>query len=162
MLAQLSDDDKQVFEDLLLRLKQVKGDISLLSPDDIKLVQSMEKKYGDPIEPVESNKTQSNPTIAILETPFAGQVRQIIARDLGAKFPMEEDAVAFVFENKWLPIECQDEKLSEDLYKKFERDINEANHWQKELTGGTEDNKMAVGLAWFMVIFQLNKRLSES
>ena len=168
MLAQLSDDDKQVFEELSHRLKQVNGDISKLTADDIKLIQSMESKYGESIGQV--NKEQVKPGLeeGILGTGFAQHVRQIIARDLGAKFPLEEDAVAFVFESKWLPLDCQDKELSDNLYNKYEMDINEANQWREDLVdeakegSNEETRKMALGLAWFMVVFQLYKRLSES
>jgi len=165
MIAQLSEDDKQVFEALSLRLKQVKGDINLLSEDDIKLIQQMEKKYGDSISSVGQasidNSKSNTPAVNILDTPFAAQVRQIIARDLGAKFPQEEDAVAFIFENKWLPVDCQDKSIANDLYQNFELDIREANQWREDLGDKSQDKSMALGLAWFMVIFQMHKRLSE-
>ncbi len=166
MLAELSDDDRHIFDQLSNRLKQSGGDISKLSADDLELIKLMESKYGEAIEQtnkkfVAQNKVNEKQTVNILDMPFAQQVRQILARELGAEFPLEEDAVAFVFENKWLPIECQDEKLAEDLYNRFEKDIVEANHWREELVDAASDKKMAVGLAWFMVIFQLHKRLTE-
>jgi hypothetical protein len=162
MLAQLSDDDKQAFEELSHRLKLVNGDISQLSPDDIKIIQSMENKYGESISQVNKEQVKPNLNEGILASGFAQHVRQIIARDLGSKFPLEEDAVAFVFDNKWLPVDCQNNDLSNDLYEKYKLDIDEVNQWRKDLGDVAKDNKMALGLAWFMVVFQLNKRLSES
>ena len=163
MLSALSDADKKSFEDLSKRLKVVKGEISLLSKDDLKLIESMEKRYGDKIRNVKHNTSEKNNSTKaeLLDTPFAIQVRQIIARDLGAKYPLEEDALTFVFENKWVPVDCQDKALVEDLYQRFETDINEANQWREELGDVVTDKAMAVGLAWFMVVYQLYKRLNS-
>lgn len=163
MLSELSDDDKKSFEDLTERLKIASGDISLLSAEDLKLIGSMELKYGDKIRNVNQKNLANDKSqqVELLDTPFAAHVRQIIARDLGAKFPLEEEALAFVFKTKWKPVDCQEANLVEDLYQRFEADIKEANQWREELGDVVNDKAMALGLAWFMVVFQLNKRLND-
>lgn len=163
MLAELSEEDRLVFEELSKKLKQVNGDIERLSSEDIQLIQSMESKYGKAINQTHTeyqNKNEDFIQEDILDSSFAQQVRQILARDLAAKFPSEEEVVAFVFENKWLPIDCQDEKLANELYQRYEADILDANQWRNDLVDSSSDKKMALGLAWFMVVFQLNKRLN--
>ncbi len=160
MLSQLSEEDKVIFDSLAQKLKTVNGDVSLLSEDDLTLIKNMEEKYGDKIRDSQNaDSLNSSSTESVLDTPFAEQVRQILARDLVNKFPIEADAVNFVFENKWLPIDCQNEELVADLFEKFKQDIILCNQWRNDLVTVEEDIKMAVGLAWFMVIYQLQQRL---
>ncbi|MGX5173607.1 hypothetical protein ACUR5C_06235 [Aliikangiella sp. IMCC44653] len=163
MLKQLSEEDKAIFESLSDKLKAIDGDFSKLSTEDRKLIAEMESKYAEKIKAAHQQETEAATEVAsnLLNLPFAQHVRQILARDLGDKFPLEEDAVAFVFENKWLPLDCQDPALVNELFTRFEQDISEANQWREDLLAVDADKKMAVGLAWFMVIFQFHKRLSE-
>ncbi len=165
MLAQLSESDQQKFDSLANKLKVLDGDISRLSPEDKVLIVNMEKKYSEQLKQAHKsatseNKQQNQNDIDILTLPFAQHARQILARDLGEKFPIEEDAVAFAFDNKWLPIECRDKSLAEDLFEKYQQDILETNQWRQELLEVGADRVMAVGLTWFMVVFQLNKKLN--
>ena len=166
MLSHLSDEDKVIFAELSERLSAVDGDISKLQESDLKLIADMEQKYGEQIRASHDNtnnqpNTSQSPSMEeILDSPFGQHVRQILARDLVNEFPMEGDAVRFVFENKWIPVDCQEESLVETLYQKYEEDIKLCNQWRDELVAVNEDKKMAVGLAWFMVIFQLNERLN--
>ena len=158
MLAQLSDEDKAVFNQLAERLAEANGDINLLSDEDRNLISSMETKYGEKIRQTHDQSATAQ-QLDILETPFAQYVRQILARDLVNQFPLEEDAVRFAFENRWLPVDCQQDDLIDDIYSRFEEDIKLSNQWREEMVAVAQDKKMAVGLAWFMVIFQLNERL---
>ncbi|WP_196138497.1 hypothetical protein [Aliikangiella sp. G2MR2-5] len=161
MIAKLSDEDKLIFNDLAEKLKKVDGKVELLSEDDLLLIREMESKYGSEINKVHEEESSTPDEIDLLRTGFAQFVRQILARDLVKEFPMEGDAVGFVFENKWLPIDCQDDSLVSDVFEKYREDIIEANQWRDELVSVDDDKKMAVGLAWFMVVYQLNKRLNE-
>lgn len=164
MLSLLSEEDRHRFIELSERLKQLNGDISQLSDDDLQLIKLMEGKYGDAIN--QTHKKQSdNSSVnnlaeeSFLSTPFAHRVRQILARDLGHQYPLEENAVIFAFDNKWQPPECLDEGLINSFYSDFELDIIDANKWNKEMVEIQSDKKMAVGLAWFMVIYQLYQRV---
>jgi len=163
MMSHLSDEDRAIFAELAERLSRVNGDVEKLTEEDLQLISAMEQKYGDKIR--ESHQSSSADKSAeedtILETPFAQHVRQILARDLVNEIPMEEDAVKFVFENKWLPIDCQDDELVDDLFKRYEDDIKLCNKWREDLVAIEEDKKMALGLAWFMVIYKLNERLNS-
>lgn len=166
MIAQLSDEDKNIFLSLSEKLKAANGRLENLSESDLNIIQSMEEKYGEKINQVqqEIHNEQVEPELSasdILELPFAQWVRQVMARDLAAEYPIEEDAVNFIFENKWLPIDCQDESLSLDVYNKYQEDVVFANQWRESLVSTETDHKMALGLAWFMVIFQLHKKLTE-
>jgi hypothetical protein len=160
MLKLLSDEDKVIFERLSQKMKMTGGNIALLSEEERSLIAQMESKYGEKINKTHQEHQTTESVVDILEMPFALYVRQILARDLGEQIPEEELAVKFVFENKWLPIDCQDERLIESLFERFESDIYEVNQWRKDLVGIESDKKMAVGLAWFMVIYQMNQRFN--
>ncbi|TQV71376.1 hypothetical protein FLL45_19665 [Aliikangiella marina] len=159
MLVLLSEEDRAAFEQLAQKMKQVNGDVSLLSVEDRQMIQLMEAKYGEQINQTH-NKANQFENFDILELPFAQHVRQLLARDLGEKYPTEEDAVRFAFENKWLPVDCQDQNLVAELYERFGEDIKEMNQWRNEMVETQSDPKMALGLAWFMIIFKLNERLN--
>ena len=159
MLSLLSEQDRVLFEKLAEKMQQINGDISLLSDEEKKLIQQMEQKYGEQINQTHSKTAQST-ELDFLEIPFAIHVRQILARDLSEKFPMEEDAVRFAFENKWLPVDCKDDNLVAELLERFAEDIREMNQWRNDMVETQSDPKMALGLAWFMVVFKLNERLN--
>lgn len=159
MIALLSDADKKVFEQLSEKLKQINGDLAKLTSEELNLIKQMEAKYGDKINQT-NQQFQQTSELDLLEFPFAQYVRQVLARDLGDEFPQEEDAVAFAFNNKWLPLECQNENLVEELFSRFEDDITEINQWRNAMVEVKSDKRMAVGLSWFMVIFQLNQRFN--
>jgi hypothetical protein len=173
MIEQLSEQDQAIFTDLAIRLKQVNGDISQLNQDELELIKSMESKYGEKINQAHAKASPDNlkskqrqnrvhERVDLLETPFAQMVRQIIARDLGAQFPLEEDAVAYVFNNKWLPLDCKDKAMAKDLYQRYKLDIDEANQWRQDLGDKANDLTMAIAMTWFMVVFQMYKRLNQS
>lgn len=163
MISKLSDEDKKSFAQLASKLKEVDGDTSKLSEDELKLISEMEKKYAgqfDDIDlPQEIDAAQST-SEDILNTPFASYSRQILARDLKVQFPKEEDAVKFAFQNKWLPNEFKENASSEQLFEEYKQDICDANQWREEVVGVESDKRMAVGLTWFMVIFKLNEKLN--
>ncbi len=169
LLSQLSDEDKQAFVALSDRLKEVAGDMSRLTDTDFELIKLMEKKYSQAInqtvagESLASNELQVEKISedSILSMPFTDYVRQTLARDLSQRFPQEEDAIQFAFDSKWLPLDLQENSLIEDVYQRFEADIIEINQWRKDLVTIESDKKMALGLAWFMVIFQLKKRFVD-
>ena len=168
MFNQLSEADRSLFNSLAEKLKQAKGNIDLLSQEDMETIKLMEKKYASKINQVafsESLKQSSaiEPEVIdefeLLATPFAQHVRQLLARDLGNEFPTEEEAVIYAYENKWLPIDCQNEELALKFFQRFEQDILKANQWRSEFSEISKDAKMSLGLAWFMVIFQLHERM---
>lgn len=170
MIEQLSDEDKLVFSQLAEKLNQVDGDISKLSEEEIKIIAKMEGKYADKLSQFEGEESISREfantqttienSSELLESGFASHVRQILARDLKSQFPNEEDAVKFAFQNKWIPEEFKDPKKSLAIFENYQQDICEANQWREEVVGVESDKSMAIGLTWFMVIFQLNQRLN--
>lgn len=168
MLTVMSEEDRIMFDQLSKRLSQVNGDISQLSKDDLLFIQSMEKKYGSQIDSAhkqslssESLSKHSTLSADFLEMPFSKHVRQVLARHLGSQFPQEEEAVSYAFENRWIPNELKAQELIDELFSKFELDIYEANQWREDIIPTESDKKMAVGIAWFSVIYQLHQRFSN-
>ena len=162
MIAQLSAEDKGVFEKLAIKLEEVDGDISKLTKDELAIISDMESKYAErlseiSIEPTEA-AAQEQP---LLETSFGAYVRQLLARDLKEQFPQEEDAVRFAFQNKWVPQDLKEAKQAQKVFDDYQQDICEANQWREEVVGVESDKSLAVGLTWFMVVFQLNERLNS-
>lgn len=161
MIAQLSDEDKVLFSRLAKKMEEVNGDVAKLSRQEHELIQKMESKYGDKLKSIQRTSQAEVETTDLLETGFAGYVRQLLARDLKERFPNEEDAVRFAFQNKWIAQELKDPKIAQKIFEDFTDDISEANQWRDEVVGVESDKGMAVGLTWFMVVFQLNQRLNS-
>jgi len=163
MIEQLSDEDKVLFSQLAEKLNAVNGDISKLSKQEFELIAQMETKYGDRLSEFSddlSGEDSSVDAADILESGFASHVRQILARDLKEQFPNEEDAVKFAFQNKWIPDDFRDPKTSSQIFDDFKQDIGQANQWREDVVGIESDKGMAVGMTWFMVVYQLNERLN--
>jgi len=160
MIAQLSEEDKLIFGNLASKLEQVDGDISKLSAEELNVIGEMESKYSEKLAKLEVDSIAETDEIQLLETGFGNFVRQLLARDLKEQFPNEEDAVRFAFQNKWIPQDLKEPKLSLKIFEDFQQDICEANQWREEVVGVESDKSLAVGLTWFMVLFQLNQRLN--
>ena len=168
MLDQLSEEDKTIFSELAIKLNQLQGDVSKLSESDLKIISDMESKYADKLSGFESvlktspvkldeSNTGDSREFNILDSAFAGYVRQLLARDLNSQFPKEEDAINFAFQNKWIAQELKEPKRSEEIFELYKNDIGNANQWRETTVGVDADKSMAVGMTWFMVVFALHK-----
>jgi hypothetical protein len=158
MIAQLSDEDKVLFSQLAEKIDQLGGDISKLSKQELDLIAKMETKYAEKLSQFKPEVTENKPAKDLLDTGFASFARQVMAKDLKDSFPNEEDAIQFAFNNKWIPESFKDVNTAEKIYSDYEHDICEANNWRKEVVGVESDKVMAVGMTWFMVVFQLNQK----
>ncbi|NVK89461.1 MAG: hypothetical protein HWE13_15090 [Gammaproteobacteria bacterium] len=182
-LEQLKDlltaEDLVLFSQLTERLMAVNGDFNQLTEQERQLIVKMEQKYGDPIrnETLNSDTEQlaqqveqevaAKPATEVvqdnhrlLKTEFAGYVKDMLLRELGGQFSDLKSAVNFAYEQKWLPAELKNPDVCETLYERFFSDIEQANQWRLELQGEKADlnNKpLAIGLTWFMYIFQLKQ-----
>ncbi len=173
----LSDEDLKKFEQLSQRMSQLGGDFSKLTEGELELIAEMEKKYGDEIhatavENVEEvvdttdaeGAVQENAVVPdefpLLKTEFAGYVKDMLLRELGDRFSDLKSSVNFAYENKWIPQELQNQDVCETLYERFFSDIERANEWRYQLQGqraDTTNKTMAIGLTWFMYVFQLKQ-----
>ena len=162
MIAQLSDEDKVIFSQLAEKLNGIKGDITQLSDEELSIISRMESKYSDKLNKVSTAGaiSNSNEQDDLLSTSFASFVRQLLARDLKEQFPNEEDAVKFAFQNKWIPEEIKNKNSAVIIFTDYEKDICDANQWREEVVGIESDKSMAVGMTWFMVVYQLNEKLN--
>jgi len=162
MIAQLTEEDKVVFSQLAEKLNKAKGDISQLSEEELSIISRMESKYSDKLSqiPIVDTSSNINAQYNLLSTAFASFVRQLLAKDLKEQFPNEEDAVRFAFQNKWIPEEIKNTDSANKIFTDYEKDICDANQWREEVVGIESDKSMAVGMTWFMVVFQLNEKLN--
>ncbi len=166
MIAQLSEEDKAIFAKLAEKMQTVDGDISKLSPSELEIIKQMEAKYAEKLRSVHQQSNQQHTShstghLDLLESGFANYVRQLLARDLKEQFPQEEDAVRFAFQNKWIAPDLKDLEVAQQVFEDYKDDISEANQWREEVVGVESDKAMAVGLTWFMVLFQLHQRLNS-
>ncbi len=163
MVEQLSDEDKVIFSQLAENLNAVDGDISKLSKQEFELIAKMETRYADKLSQFKGElSAEDRPATSwdILQSGFASHVRQILARDLKEQFPNEEDAVKFAFQNKWLPEKFRNPDTAMRIFEDYRQDIGDANQWREDVVGIESDKSMAVGMTWFMVVYQLNERLN--
>lgn len=169
MLEKLSDEDKLIFSQLAENLNKVDGDVTKLSDKEMALIKKMEEKYEDKLsgfteltDPVlnqdEDASGSSYSENDLLNSGFAEFSRKILSRDLKEQFPKEEDAIKFAFQNKWLPQDFKEDESANKIFLEFEQDISEANQWREDVVGIDADKKMAVGMTWFMMIYQLHHR----
>ncbi len=172
----LSEQDLFAFEQLNQKLMDAKGDLTALSDADLSLIEQMEQKYGDQIrdtavehadEVIKESHFKAQQIIKdefpLLKTEFAEYVKDLLFRELSERFTSLEEMVAFAFNQKWIPQELKNPDVCETLYERFFSDINSANEWRSKMQGGSEniDNKtLAVGLTWFMYIYQLKQSLN--
>jgi len=160
MIAQLSEKDQIIFSKISKKFNEVDGDISQLSEKELSLIKSMEEKYSDKLSNFDQDIKQNDSINDLLETGFASYARQLLARDLNARFPNEEDAVKFAFQNRWVPQEFKDPNTAIKIFDDYKNDICDANQWREEVVGIESDKSMAAGMTWFMVVFQLNQKLN--
>ena len=100
----------------------------------------------------------------LLKTEFALYVKDMLLRELGEQFSSLKASVSYAFEKKWIPQELQNPDVCETLFERFFSDIEQANQWRYELQGQKVDSSnksMAVGLTWFMYVFQLKQWLDK-
>ena len=162
----LSAEDLEIFESLSRRINEVGGNLQALSNHDKELIQAMERKYNDSIREQAINNVQDvvPEEFPMLKTEFATYVKDMLLRELGDEFGSMKAVVNHAFETKWMPSELRNPDVCETLYERFFADIEQANQWRAQIQNEQADlsNKpVAVGLAWFMYIFQLKQWVEQ-
>ena len=186
-LARLPAAEQQDYQALIARLQEV-GDPEKLSPQERAALAEMANRYaaagGAPTgasataapSPAAAAAARLNrapppvtPTIqpisaAFLQTEFVAFVREVLNRDWCARGGTLQDAVLHTFEQKWLPDELRDEQTCAQLYRRYQRDIDQANGFRQGLPGNQPlvgDKRMAVCLAWFTTIYKMHQLLLQ-
>lgn len=182
-LANLPVDEQQEYRDLIARLQQV-GDPEKLTAAERQALATMADRFAgrsrDPAAVLErkSARASAQPvaasdttapvmqpiSAAFLQTEFVAFVREVLNRDWCARGGTLQDAVLHAFEQKWLPDELRDEAVCAQLYRRYQRDIDQANGFRQGLAGNKElvgDKRMALGLAWFTTIYKMNQLLLQ-
>lgn len=163
MLSVLSEQDRETFEQLAEKVKQVAGDLSQLSPADLALIETMEAKYQEQIQQAHQESGREVVRPDILFTEFADFVRRRLQDEFGHLGDGHADLVKQAFEQKWLPMDFKDDSIALEIYSDFEEDIQKICHFS-EIGEAAKDKepKVLLGLAWFMVIYQLNLEVQNS
>ncbi|MEE4246060.1 MAG: hypothetical protein V2I33_11655 [Kangiellaceae bacterium] len=167
----LSEEDRATFEALNNKLAECGGDLTQLPAADIDIIEQMELKYGDQIKTkalqhssdVIDGKQPTKEVVndfPLLKTEFADYVKDMLLRELSEEVTDLKSAVSYAFETKWLPNELKNPDVCETLYERFCSDIEQTNEWRMQFDPNAQkaDSKqMAIGLTWFMYIFQLKQ-----
>ncbi len=166
----LSDDDQLQLENLAKKLQSVNGNFELLDDKDKALIIALEKKYGhafgqtikekDELQDIEFFKN----SYKMLDTEFGTYVKNMLTRELREQFSTFESMVQYAYDKKWMPAELQNPDVCETLFERFFSDIDKANQWRNQLSDASydmTDKNMAVGLTWFIYIYQLKTYIEE-
>lgn len=181
-LASLPVPEQQHYQALVARLQQV-GDPEKLSVEERQELAEMANRYaGNGTSAQSSNHAHNTPrqtpasapmgaapvmqpiSSAFLQTEFVAFVREVLNRDWCARGGTLQDAVLHTYEQKWLPDELRDEAVCAQLYRRYQRDIDQANGFRQGLSGNKElvgDKRMAVGLAWFTTVYKMHQLLLQ-
>lgn len=185
-LAGLPAAEQHDYQALISRLQQV-GDPEKLSPQERAALADMATRFAAaggaaairPPSPAAAaathlNRSTATPaasaphiqpiSAAFLQTEFVAFVREVLNRDWCTRGGTLQDAVLHAFEQKWLPDELRDEATCGQLYRRYQRDIDQANGFRQGLAGNKElvgDKRMAVGLAWFTTIYKMHQLLAQ-
>lgn len=178
-LTTLPSADQQHYQHLIGRLQEV-GDPEKLSEDERQDLAEMANRFAGqqrdgarvarraerkPAAPVPTGAPVMQPiSAAFLQTEFVAFVREVLNRDWCARGGTLQDAVLHSFEQKWLPDELRDEAVCAELYRRYQRDIGQANGFRQGLAGNQKlvgDKRMALGLAWFTTIYKMHQLLSQ-
>ncbi len=173
-LASLPTREREHYEALVRLLQQV-GDPEKLSADDRQELAKMAERFtGErasvsvrapaPVAARTSAPTMQPISAAFLQTEFVAFVREVLNRDWCARGGTLQDAVLHAFEQKWLPDELRDEAACAQLYRRYQRDIDQANGFRQGLPGNESlagDKRMAVGLAWFTTVYKMHQLLMQ-
>lgn len=162
-LARLSEADREAWKQILVVLRECEGDIALLPEHmQITLAQLREKYQESESIKSEQQSESSSPSLvreADVSTPFSLYVKNVLHRELCVEGETLQSAVNKAFEHKWLPQELKNKEICETKYSQYESEITELNRWREKLAGQESLNEMtmAVGLAWFMKVYQLKQ-----
>lgn len=174
-LTTLPHNEQRHYRDLIARLQQA-GDPEKLSEEERQELAEMANRFAGRSEA--AAKTARAPrrepapvtpviqpiNSAFLQTEFVAYVREVLNRDWCARGGTLQDAVLHAFEQKWLPDELRNEETCAQLYRRYQRDIDQANGFRQGLAGNQTlagDKRMAVGLAWFTTVYKMNQLLLQ-
>jgi len=178
LIASFSDDEKEIFQNLLSRLTELKGNIEDLSPTEKQQLLELAKNHQDALsesgfdflsqdfENVSADVSSAAETVSVsdikefaetIESEFANYVLENINESLCQGGASTADAIRYAFHNKWLPENLKNRDICEELFYRFYDDIEKLNEniQQHASSSDNMDTVVAIGLAWFTIVFQL-------
>lgn len=171
LIAELSDSDRQIFEELLARVEALDGNLQQLSADDqAKLSELVAKHNSSLAEQASETETlsaaetpeQINVSVAdITEIPnpatseFGAFLLANIDEHLCQGGASTADAIRYAFHNRWMPEKLKNRDICEDLYYRYIDDIEKANEkiQKHSASHASNDAVVAVGLTWFTTLY---------
>ena len=173
LISELSESEKQIFEKLLTRVQELKGDMSQLSPEEqSQLSQLMSTHHSeedaktqlefDTVSAAETSEKQTSivsnvsEVLRPMETEFGAYLIDAINESLCQGGASTADAIRYAFHNKWMPDKLKNRDICEDLYYRFIDDIELANQGigEQSTSHSNNDTVVAVGLAWFTNLYR--------
>ncbi|PCJ48837.1 MAG: hypothetical protein COA74_07575 [Gammaproteobacteria bacterium] len=175
LIAELSDEERPVFEDLLSRLVELDGNLDGLSDQDKQSLSGLAARHqvssdlanqetlqADVVSAAETSTQETSivsnvtETLRPMETEFGAYLLDNINEHLCQSGASTADAVRYAFHNRWMPENLKNRDVCENLYYRFIDDIDEANRSLKEQSPSKANNDIvvAVGLAWFTNLYR--------
>jgi hypothetical protein len=177
LIAELSEQERPIFENLLARLVELNGNLEGLTADEQAMLAGLVTKHNistdsastttqnqiaDGVSAAESSHREtsivSNVTEELrpMETEFGAYVIDNINEHLCTGGASTADAVRYAFHNRWMPENLKNRDICETLYYRYIDDIDLANHnlKQQSPTQANNDIVVAVGLAWFTNLYR--------
>lgn len=178
LLAELSTQEQQQFEQLLDELKTVKGDLTQLSAEHQNLLADLANRHmpitaeddsgsietgpGESLITATEHSTtdaQVTPTVAEVpehsptDTPFGQYVLEQI-KTLCEGGSSLADAVRYAFHNKYLPYPLRQDEVCKEILQRYQADILAlADSFKSLESAHLADAKLLVGFAWFAVVY---------
>jgi len=180
LVASLSESEKEIFQQLLLRLTALNGKIADLTDTEKEQLAELSKKHqGDFTKVVSeldfSNKQHISADVSSVvntaqissvedfkkTTEFGTYVLETINHSLCEGGAGTADAIRYAFHNKWMPTNLKNRDICEALFYRYYDDIEEVgqNIQQQVTSNSNVDAVVAVGLAWFTTLYQIYQRV---
>ena len=174
LLAELSTEEQQQFEQLLDELKTVKGDLTRLSNDNQSLLAGLAERHMPKAAEVSDSATEQMPVTAtehsVADTQDAPAVTELPDRSPTdspfGQYVIEHikslceggsslaDAVRYAFHNKYLPYPLRQDDVCKEVLQRYQADIlSLADSFKSLESAHLADAKLLVGFAWFAVVY---------
>ena len=174
LIAELSEQERPIFENLLARLVELNGNLEELTADEQSMLAELVTKHNvsttseihnnqtTELSAAESSHLETSIVSKVteelrpMETEFGAYVIDNINEHLCQGGASTADAVRYAFHNRWMPENLKNRDICETLYYRYIDDIDSANHSLKQQspTQANNDIVVAVGLAWFTNLYR--------
>ncbi|RLA05704.1 MAG: hypothetical protein DRQ47_00445 [Gammaproteobacteria bacterium] len=174
LIAELSEAERPIFEQLLAKVKSLDGNIENLSADDQAQLAELVARHNQSSAPNIHQQVMDDEFSAAVtsdvdtakiskvtdiqrpsETEFGAYLLDCVNQSLCHGGASTADAIRYAFHNRWMPETLKNRDLCEELYYRYQDDIEQANQNinQHASSEANQDPIVAVGLAWFTNLY---------